>query len=112
MSITHLLNAEAAVSRRDPQQARRGGGWQANFVLIDTALPVRRPWGANAREQIIGAKRDEAVTHVSYTEPDADVRKDDTWLVEGVTYRVLGTLQPSEPHHLNVQLEAVQDAAG
>lgn len=101
--FTHLANT-AFAQLRIVEVDRGGGRWENELQAITTGRGRIAP--AGARELELARRLEVEASHVLYAEPDCGVLIQD-WIREpstGRTFRVVGLLPPSVPHHAKILL--------
>jgi SPP1 family predicted phage head-tail adaptor len=101
----HLYNVAAALSR--PQRTADGqGGFTETFVPVGTVRGRVRSW--TSEEELVARQLGVRISHVFYCDL-TDVRRGDRLEVGTTVYDVRSVRQPSDPHHLMVDLEERQN---
>lgn len=100
-----LLNTTVVI-KRNTRVTDNQGGWPSTRGAGTEVIARVRP--ASGGERTDAAQRSVELTHVVYLPFGTDVNRDDQ-LVHGTkSYTVRAVRTPSEPHHLEVDVEEVQ----
>lgn len=109
MRITHRLNRELEVWRSDAAEDGSGGQTVTLLLVGTIQMKIDQP---SAAEQMVAAQAGAELTHVGYSEPDADVQRGDELRGDGQTFRVDSLVQPSTPRYSKASLVQVQAEGG
>jgi SPP1 family predicted phage head-tail adaptor len=106
VSIAHLFNETAAVSRPG-RTTDSQGGWTEDFVPVGSVRCRIRSWTSN--EELIARQSGVRISHVMYCQAGANVRRGDRVAFRGVVADVRSVRLPSDPtHHAMIDLEERQ----
>lgn len=90
--LSRLLNSSAEQWRLTTVDDG-GGGQSETWTLVATPrVRISQPW---ARDRMSADQQGSLLTHVLYTEPGTDVRRDDQFRRAGVRFDVLAVFEPS-----------------
>lgn len=115
--ITHWLNTSLNVWR--PSQVADGSGGFTETLVDQGALDFKVDQ-STGQEREVAQQAGADHTHNAYTEPDADVKRNDWLAATGIdpndltagetAYKVISTTTPSTPRYLKCATERIEVA--
>lgn len=112
MPIPGWLLPETITVERPTRTDDGTGGWEESNTTVGDVAGRVRPTTVREREQLSGEAHEAQVTHVAYTQTDADVVRGDELVVRGQRLVVTAVKEPSVTgHHYEIEAREVQRAS-
>ncbi len=107
--ITHLLVSSCDITRNDQPTDNGQGGWVPAPRVVFSSLACRLV-GLTVQEKLLEAQRQSFSTNALFVEAGTAIQLEDTVVVDGSNYRVMGQNTPSLPYFDKWMLQEVQRA--